>query len=273
MRLSTSERFTVQAAFLSLLSACALATEPPFPSSAVRVVAPPQYALWWNMVETCADRTADMARVSWYSLPGQDSFRVWGTEFRGYTWRDPKRVLLADGVGTDGHLVRHEMLHAILGVGGHPALFFGDRCAGVVTCGTGCAVEAKLEAPPREARSIPVSGLEVSVRVVPNDPSQTLFGGWFAVVIEARNPYGEAVWVDLEPLSPGSPRAKTFGFDSGSDEYVWSDSLRMGFLPNQARRYAFDIYAPGSSWVDGERELRGFFNTNVTLPTNVRVAP
>ena len=42
-------------------------------------------------------------------------------------------VLAGEQVG-NGMVVRHEMLHELLGRGDHPAAYFQVRCAGLVAC-------------------------------------------------------------------------------------------------------------------------------------------
>jgi hypothetical protein len=214
--------------------------------------------------------------VTWYRLLDRSTFRIRGAAFHGYTWHDPDRVLLADGSEADGPLVRHEMLHALLGPNGHPPEFFGSRCGGVVNCNGQCAEDVRTIEPPPDATVIAASDLMVSLRTAPVTPSQSLNGGWFALIVEAVNPHPVPVWVTLEPTGPESPLGKTFGFDAGpgNDTYTWADELRIAFQPGETKRLAFDLWGPpGSSWADEVHLVRGFFGSNVTQPITLRLVP
>ena len=274
--MATGVRTRLRAVLLFALLGCDLATEPPFPASGVPFAPPAQYALWWSMVEACAGRSGDMTQIAWYTLPGQSALRVWGETFHGYTWNDPDRILLADGVMHDGGLIRHEMLHALLGPGGHPRAFFRDRCGAIVVCRGRCADETRVADPPVAAPTVSAVELVVSVRVVPAQPSASVHDGWFVLIVEATNPRSQAVWVDLEPTGSGSAYRKTFGFAVGPDfkhTYEFSDSLRVGFLAGETKQSAFDIHATGTSWLDGEQAVRGVFSNAISQPVIVRVVP
>ncbi len=115
----------------TLLVACQLSEPFPFPSESLRPYSPPigQYTLWWEAVEACSGRTSNFADVSWYlTQPGQ-LLVVNNDTLDGAWFEDGNRIAVARG---DGPIVRHEMLHAILHDGGHPAAMFAGRCAGVV---------------------------------------------------------------------------------------------------------------------------------------------
>jgi hypothetical protein len=47
-------------------------------------------------------------------------------------------ILLAGEKVTDAGIVRHEMLHELLGRGDHPARYYQQLCANVVTCNEAC---------------------------------------------------------------------------------------------------------------------------------------
>ena len=108
----------------------------------MRFTPPSIYRQWWTLTERCAGRQASFDDVSWYVVPNAETLP--GTNgLNGLSYGD--RIVLAganDGTAA-GDLVRHEMLHAILGSGvaGHPRDMFVGRCAGVVVCVAECLTD------------------------------------------------------------------------------------------------------------------------------------
>jgi hypothetical protein len=92
------------------------------------------YADWWRATEECAGRPGDMTRVSWFVVPNRASFLYGDAKYDGYWWDRVHWILLAGEKVSNGMLVRHEMLHEILGRGDHPPAYFQGRCATVVIC-------------------------------------------------------------------------------------------------------------------------------------------
>src|SRR5262249_9630109 len=103
--------------------ACSTVTDPPLPAGAEAMTPLPQCGLWWRMSERCSQLSGDLAAVTWYVIPGVLSF---GTDQKqGEFFPSSHRILLAGRSTRDGQLVRHEMLHALLGkVAGHPAEYY-----------------------------------------------------------------------------------------------------------------------------------------------------
>jgi hypothetical protein len=114
---------------------------PDLPAGAQTLVPPPEYVAWWTATEKCAGRSGDLARVSWFSLPGRTSFTYLDSQYNGYWWDGVHWILLAGEKVQDGLLVRHEMLHELLGRGDHPAEYFQQRCAGIVACNDLCRAD------------------------------------------------------------------------------------------------------------------------------------
>ena len=102
---------------------------------------PPDYAAWWAATEQCAGRTADISRVTWFAMPGRTSFTYQDGQYDGYWWNGVHWILLAGDKVQNGMIVRHEMLHDLLGRGDHPAKWFQERCAGVVECNEVCRAD------------------------------------------------------------------------------------------------------------------------------------
>ena len=206
-------------------------------------------------MEECAGRTSNIAGVRWFVAPD-----VWldGEWYRGYWWENGNRILLAQHAVSDGRTVRHEMLHAILQRGDHPAEYFGNRCGGEVGCRncfptTTGASAAELE----HAIEVPPSALEVSVEAAWPDPAHGVEPGLLAIIVRARNPFTHPVWVRL-------PTSMTFGVELlGAGRYStseWTMEPRYFFRAGQERRMVSDLRLCGP----GSYTMRGYFSDAVT---------
>ncbi|HKN69259.1 MAG TPA: hypothetical protein VJW73_23430 [Gemmatimonadaceae bacterium] len=159
----------------------------------MRFTPPSIYREWWRLTEQCSGRQGNFDAISWYVVP--DAGTLPGTNgLNGLTY-DDGRIILAgayDGIAA-GDLVRHEMLHALLGPGvsGHPRDMFVTRCAGVVVCISECLSDGgPAPSPDPAARSEPASTLEVTVDVVPQAPSSGTWDGYLMMIVHAHNPGG-----------------------------------------------------------------------------------
>jgi hypothetical protein len=261
---------------VSLLVGCETPVEPPAPADLVAFNPPRRFAAWWQLVESCAGRTGDFNAVRWYIAPDAHELRVGGEDFQGYWWSRGNRIALAEHWRFDGQLVRHEMLHALVG-SGHAPVYFRDRCGGIVSCDGDCATEAgDPYSAPKDAPVVAPSDLNVALTLSPAEPSASLDSAWATVVITATNPHPYPVWVQLEPIGPEHPASATFGFQErhpdydyrpagSSYTYVWSH--RVAFRASETRRYSFD-----QMQFAGMR-MRGFFNSQSASEVVVRVRP
>lgn len=111
---------------------------PDLPAGAEALEAPADYAAWWAATERCAGLSGDLSRISWFAIPGRTSFMYQDGQYDGYWWKGVHWILLAGDKVQNGLIVRHEMLHDLLGRGDHPAEWFQQRCAGVVECNEVC---------------------------------------------------------------------------------------------------------------------------------------
>ena len=237
---------------LGVLSvACESPTAPALPAGARPLPRPDVYEAWWQMVEACSGKQGDLARVSWYRVPPGDAdggFEIDGESYAGYWYGSGAgdRIALVAGRELDGHVVRHEMLHALLRRGDHARAAFVEGCGGVVDCAEGCdALGEGGRGVPAGAREVTAAALEVSLAAAPAAPSLAADGGWFTLTVSARNPAAEPVWVRL-------PDEKTFiyvplGDDGHAGTYRTTAERRWAFRAGETRRYVFDLrYPPGT---------------------------
>lgn len=268
-RIAIRTRVVVGAACAAalLVIACAIPTEPRLPTGATLWTAPARFALWWRMTEACSGRSGDFRSVQWYIVPGVRTIEVQGEHYDGFWFGQPNRIVLAEASSVDGPLVRHEMLHALLGVDGHPRDPFLTACDGVVTCDGGCAVEAGGRAlPPSDAAEISPHDVATRIEIAPREPAESLDSGAVAVTVSITNPRDEAVWIRLEPQAPGDPFSHTFGVAADYDEYPdrvfaysysWIEGARFPLGARETRRFVWD-----NQLMAGRYAIRGFFNTD-----------
>jgi hypothetical protein len=119
-----------------------LAPAPPeLPPGAEALTPLATYADWWQATERCAGVSGNMSRISWFVVPNHTSFVYDNVQYDGYWWNGVHWILLAGEDVTDGMLVRHEMLHELLGRGDHPAKYFQQQCAALVVCNYACRAD------------------------------------------------------------------------------------------------------------------------------------
>lgn len=144
-RTFTPRKLLTVASLVALPAGCrdlTLAPAPPeLPAGSERMVPLTRYADWWRDTEDCAGIDGDFSRLSWFDVPGRTSFTYGGVQYDGYWWNGVHWILLAGDKIADSSIVRHEMLHELLGRGDHPALYFQERCAGVVACNETCRAD------------------------------------------------------------------------------------------------------------------------------------
>jgi len=246
-------RSLARTALLALLAAgiaCdASISAPVFPRNAVRMDALPQYELWWRLTERCSGRTGDFSAIHWYQAPG--SRALGSPDIQGVFLPRARNILLAGNSIADGPLVRHEMLHALVRDGVHPAEYFQDRCGGTVVC-LGECIEDGGPQPAVDSLGPIVSPSEISVtsRVDSTAPSLSRDDGWVVITIEVHNPRASAVRVRL-PAWEASGWYESFsfvlsicglpGWYATDLEPVRDSLLVLG--PGQTRRETFDVQA------------------------------
>ncbi len=88
---------------------------------------PPQYRAWWAKTEACSGLVGNFDTITWRVTP-DDHFYIAGRWVIG-AWRtllDHPTIYLAAKYQNSEMIVRHEMLHDLIGVPGHPPLF--EQC-------------------------------------------------------------------------------------------------------------------------------------------------
>lgn len=88
---------------------------------------PPVYREWWAKTEACSGRTGDFDRVNWVIIEGH-SFSCSSGQCAGHWSTLNHQIFLASEWTMDEMVVRHEMLHDLLGRPGHPDPPFGSGC-------------------------------------------------------------------------------------------------------------------------------------------------
>ena len=117
---------------LLALSACS-STEPSaplLPAGAVAITAPAGYQAWYAKTEQCASLTGNYSSIKWYVVPNVSQFN---SEFGATValWRKSNNdniIIVSGDYKDDEMVVRHEMLHSLLQVDGHPPTYFVADC-------------------------------------------------------------------------------------------------------------------------------------------------
>ena len=258
-------RFALLIALISTLVACTDLFAPAFPSEAIAFVPPLQYRTWWRMTESCAGISRNFDAVRWFRVP--QSALPENIAARWYI--DGNRIVLSSDVVRDGGMVRHEMLHVLLGrfnIRGHPHEYFVSRCGAVVACNPGCGLAETDRGVPADARTVPSESLTVSLAIGPQGaPAVSIDSGWVSFVITAINVRAEPVWVPLE-------NRVTFGYvlahEAGS--YRSSQWSRFAFKAGEARSFVFDHQLTSVGVAD---TVWGFFGRAGSRPMALLLRP
>jgi hypothetical protein len=261
------------------LEACSLIAAP-LPQDAEAFEPPAVYARWWAMTQTCSGRSANMADVRWYRVPGS-SFIAKGQEAAGYASRYANRIVLAEDHIEQGPIVRHEMLHLLLRAAGHPRAPFLGSCAALVLCEGSCIDDAgRWQIPWHDYDILPPESLDLSSHaelLPPESDGQR----WVALKITVRNPRAVAVMV----AAPGDRvTPPTFGYDVrgfpgrgiGGGE-VAMDSSTLFFEPFETKQLLFEFKVASDLSQDhippGKYLILGEYARRRTVYDTVDVSP
>jgi hypothetical protein len=186
-------------------ASCGLEVSSDFPPAAIPFATPQLYLAWWQIVEECSGKRRPLDAVRWYQVrPGELTIR--GESAAGAWFVSGNRIVLSSWVLREGGLVRHEMLHAILETGSHPAEYFERKCGAEVACSGGCG----------ERPVLPDGNVFVSTGEF--GESQCSIGVMIESTDDPRWAKWECGW--LEPandgriyFAPGETRRLVFDFD------------------------------------------------------------
>jgi hypothetical protein len=210
--------------------------------------------MWWAATERCSGLRGDLAAIHWASIPGTDHLAEDGHS--GSWWPVTNQITLAGNAVLDGRLVRHEMLHALLGTGQHPYEYFGHRCGGIVACAGPCATTVRASAPqvPDGAPVLHASALRAHIEA-PDTVWREAAGGWVMVFVSVQNPLGRTAVLRLAS-SPGVNETRGFGYrmgPEGGQELLPAAPIVLE--PHGVLRRAFDaragLYPVGSYVASG----------------------
>jgi hypothetical protein len=87
---------------------------------------PAVYREWWAKTQACSGLGGNFDRIRWSVVEGP-SFPCASGQCAGH-WRNDHHIFLASDWVMDEMVVRHEMLHDMIGRPGHPTPPFGQGC-------------------------------------------------------------------------------------------------------------------------------------------------
>jgi hypothetical protein len=100
------------------------------PVGAVPMPAPAVFQQWYARTQECSGLRGSFATLQWFVVPGVSSFRTNDGPAVGM-WKKGRgsgSIILAGNFAERELVVRHEMLHSLIGRSGHPSELFVDRC-------------------------------------------------------------------------------------------------------------------------------------------------
>jgi hypothetical protein len=234
------------------------------------------------MTESCSGVNADFSSIRWYVVPDVQLFNFEGQGIAGYFDAKEHLIVVAAAGQMFGPLVRHEMLHALLGVSGHPRSQFLGRCGGLVVCQSACIRDAgPPPVPGASLRRVAPESLQVKVSVEPVQPSGSIDLGYFETVVTARNGSSDSIVVTLPPPSDAGPPV-AFRFDwrnastsNGStgisyDDRAWDPQVLI-FGPGETKQRVFDLRVAVGEVLAGSDVARGAYGAQWSAPLSVSV--
>lgn len=219
------------------------------PRGAIQFTPPAKYRAWWRLTESCSGVQGDLNAIRWYVLPKAGTFDLSGDTVNGAWYGDGNRIVIADSSLSDGELVRHEMLHALIRVPKHPRDQFLGRCGDIVACEDQCLADAG--GPPDTSSNAVLAdprSLVASTLVLPNPVSLSADSGWttFTVSLTNQNSWPVIAKVDsgegfpitiVEYRALAPDRCDGIGLDYQFDYYI---PFAPAGTPLATRRIVFD---------------------------------
>jgi hypothetical protein len=96
------------------------------PSGDVPMQPPAEYRTWYEKTVACSGLQGDFDRIRWYAVPG-DGFDCPSGKCVG-RWNSDHKIFVASAYESNEMVVRHEILHDLIGHPGHPDPPFGNPC-------------------------------------------------------------------------------------------------------------------------------------------------
>ena len=112
------------------VSCSATGPSPWIPAGAELLAPPPEFSVWFDRTQSCSGRSGSYRSIEFYVVPGVDTFPTDQGPKVGMWLRrgDRHAIVLAGNWSRHEMVVRHEMLHSLLGQAGHPDTYFTERC-------------------------------------------------------------------------------------------------------------------------------------------------
>jgi hypothetical protein len=269
---------------LIAVGACREIVDPPLPDGTTPFTPPSYYTTWWAMTTACSGVTGNPQDLHWFVVPSGTSIVLDGAQLSGYWSEASNRIVLRDDATNDGAVVRHEMLHALIRVGGHPRQYFVDRCGGTVDCVTACMADAGPPPTlPPSTPALPADSFDIAVFVTDTTASSAN-GGYFSVTVTATNRAPHQVTAALPPSGDASGDQVAFGFllesESGQGstgsvifDQVLTTSEVLSFAPGETKRQVFDLFARGPNLRAGSYRVTGSFGFVFAPPHPLTIVP
>jgi len=220
--------------------------DPPLPIDAEQFSPPAVYSTWWNMTQACSGLTGSLAAVTWYKTSQVLHDVGTGDVIIGYWTAGSNRIVMVASAMLDGGAVRHEMLHSLIGQGGHPRSQFLGKCAGTVDCARSCITDGGAYPPPPESPiHEPGDSIDLTVEIAPTNPTSGFDGGFFSITVTAHN--RSAHWATVTPVFPTTDTASTFSYDARSPAQertggeIADDPSQRIFAPGETKKHVFDF--------------------------------
>jgi hypothetical protein len=241
---------------------------------------PARFRAWWALTESWSGLSGNFNSVKWYTLPNSDTFSLEGSTVNGAWYSNGNQIVLGDSEITDGALVRHEMLHALLRSAGHPRGQFLGNCSDIVVCIDRCVEDAG--GPPDTSGTAPLLGgsaFTLSTRIVPDTVSLAADSGLFTVTIEITNTTPMAARVRV-PMNGGVPYTLVqcvYPSDWPDDGGAVSDLLNYyvtvapSGTPGATRRVVFDQYSDATPTLPDAFTFTGAFAGHPSPPRSLLV--
>ena len=115
--------------WLLLASVLGCAADAAAPEVYERFDPPAEYRAWFTSTEACSGLSGEFDRLRFYRVPGAEFPCPSGTCVA--RWTDDHHIYVAENYLTDEMVVRHEMLHDLIGQPGHPDPPFGPSGCGL----------------------------------------------------------------------------------------------------------------------------------------------